>query len=136
MGDFLLVNKLAYGLHIHRVHFPLTTSLPSFTLPLFHGVHREDVIVFEFPGGKDEVKPSESVNYIKRCIGLPGDTVEIRDGRVFVNRIEMRFPPLGKHTSPSSWKSLATKCRVVSKGFGIQRCQLWTDCCTEAWRHS
>jgi signal peptidase I len=81
VGDFLLVNKLAYGLHTPR-RIPFTsTSLSSFTLPLFRGVHRGDVVVFEFPGGRDEVKPSESVNYIKRCIGLPGDTVEIRFGK-------------------------------------------------------
>ena len=92
VGDFLLVNKLAYGIHTPR-RIPFTViSFPSFTLPLFRHVHRGDVIVFEFPGNKNEVKPSESVNYIKRCIGLPGDTIEIRFGKVFVNGIETSFP--------------------------------------------
>jgi len=98
VGDFLMVNKLAYGIHTPR-HLPFTaTSLFSFTLSLFRDVHRGDVVVFEFPGGKNEVKPVESVNYIKRCIGLPGDTVEIRFGKVFVNGIETNFPMHGKNT--------------------------------------
>ena len=53
IGNFLLVNKLAYGLQTPR-HLPFTTtSVPSYTIPLFHSVHREEVIVFEFPGGKE-----------------------------------------------------------------------------------
>jgi signal peptidase I len=98
VGDFLLVNKLAYGLHTPR-RIPFTsTSLSPFTLPLFRSVHRGDVVVFEFPGNRNEVKPSESVNYIKRCIGLPGDTIEIRLGTVFVNGIETNFPSQGRRT--------------------------------------
>ncbi len=53
-------------------------------------------MVFEFPGNRDEVRPMEAVNYIKRCIGLPGDTVEIRAGRVIVNGTELPFPLNGK----------------------------------------
>jgi signal peptidase I len=99
VGDFLVVNKLAFGFRTPR-HLPLTSfSLPSLTIPFFTRVHRGDVVVFEFPGDRDEVKPDESVNYIKRCVGLPGDRVEIRFGLVRVNEIEMNFPPLGRHTS-------------------------------------
>jgi signal peptidase I len=99
VGDFLLVNKLAYGLHTPR-RIPFTAiSLSSFTLPLFRNIHRGDVIVFEFPGSREEVNPSESVNYIKRCIGLPGDTVEIRSGNVFINGIETSSPLYGRSTT-------------------------------------
>lgn len=99
IGDFLLVNKLAYGLHTPRCIPFTTTSLSSFTLPLFQKVHHGDIVVFEFPGGRNEVKHSESANYIKRCIGLPGDTVEIRFGRVLVNGIETSFPLHGRRTT-------------------------------------
>ena len=99
VGDFLLVNKLAYGLHTPR-RIPFTAiSLSSFTLPLFRNVHRGDVVVFEFPGSIYEVTPSESVNYIKRCIGLPGDTVEIRSGKVFIDGRETSFPLHGRSTT-------------------------------------
>ena len=105
VGDFLLVNKLAFSLHtLYRIPF-LSTSLSSFAFPLFNSVHRGDVVVFEFPGNRDEVKPSESVNYIKRCIGLPGDTVEMRFGKVFINGIETSFPLHGIPTAYPSDKS-------------------------------
>ena len=85
IGDFLLVNKLAYGLRTPR-HLPLVArTIPSFTLPFFQNIHRGDVIVFEFPGGMNEMRSPENVNYIKRCIGLPGDTLEIHSGLVYVN---------------------------------------------------
>jgi signal peptidase I len=116
VGDFLLVNKLAYGLHTPR-RIPFTsTSLSSFTLPLFRGVHRGDVVVFEFPGGRDEVKPSESVNYIKRCIGLPGDTVEIRFGKVLVNGIETSFPLHGRSTIHQSDNAFRRKAELFPEG--------------------
>ena len=99
VGDFLLVNKLAYGIRTPH-HLPFTAAyLPSFTIPLLHSVRRGDVVVFEYPGSRDEIKPSESVNYIKRCIGLPGDTVQIKSGNVFINGFEISFPPFCKQES-------------------------------------
>jgi signal peptidase I len=43
------------------------------------------VVVFHFPGERDEPPPEEPVTYVKRCIGLPGDTVRIVDKQVFIN---------------------------------------------------
>jgi signal peptidase I len=106
IGDFLLVNKLAYGLNTPR-HIPFTkTPLSSYTFSLLRSVHRGDVVVFEFPGSRYEVRPSEPVNYIKRCIGLPGDTVEIRSGNVLVNSSETRFPAYGRRPAHPTENSL------------------------------
>ena len=116
VGDFLLVNKLAYGLHTPR-HIPFSaTSLSSFTLPFFRSVHRGDIVVFEFPGNRNEVKPSESMNYIKRCIGLPGDTIEIRMGKVFVNGIETSFPFHGIRTSHPTDSSFPRNAEMFPAG--------------------
>ncbi len=96
VGDFLIVNKLAYGLRTPR-YFPLTNvAMPVLTVPFLGHVHRGDVIVFEFPGAPDEVRPSENVNYVKRCVGLPGDTVRIVHGRVLVNDVDVKFPPYAR----------------------------------------
>ncbi len=68
-GDFLFVNKFAYGAEI-----PFTDiRLPGFTEP-----QRGDIIVFQYP-----LKPEQ--DYIKRCVAIGGDTVEIRDKQVYVN---------------------------------------------------
>jgi len=116
IGDFLLVNKLAYGLRTPR-HIPFTsTSLSSFSLSLFRNVHRGDIVVFEFPGSRDEVKPSELVNYIKRCIGLPGDTVEIRLGKVSVNGHETSFPLHGKRTIRPTEKAFQRNAELFPAG--------------------
>jgi signal peptidase I len=98
IGDFLLVNKMSYGLHTPR-YLPFTgQKIPSLKLPLFTHIHRGDVVVFEFPGNKNELKPPEIVYYIKRCLGLPGDTVELRLGQVMVNGDLKPFPPMGIRT--------------------------------------
>jgi signal peptidase I len=67
-GDFLLVNKFIYGSKI-----PFT----DFRLPEIRGPKRGDVIVFEHP--------TEKKDYIKRCIGLAGDTIELKNDVLYVN---------------------------------------------------
>ena len=84
IGDHLLVNKFRYGIRI-----PFTGNL----LVPFGNPERGDVVVFRFP--KDR-----SVDYIKRVIGTPGDTVEIRDKKVYING-EPIDDPYAHISSPS-----------------------------------
>jgi signal peptidase I len=75
VGDFLLVNKAVYGATI-----PFTgIRLPEFSTP-----QRGDVIVFEFPD-RQMIESEEQKNFVKRVIGVPGDTLEMRDGEVWLN---------------------------------------------------
>jgi signal peptidase I len=69
IGDHLLVNKFSYGLKLPLVG---TTLIP------WDGPSRGDVVVFRFP--KDR-----SVDYIKRVIGVPGDTVTVKNKKLFIN---------------------------------------------------
>lgn len=96
VGDFLIVNKLAYGLRTPS-RVPLTNmAMPTLKIPMGGQVHREDVVVFEYPGSMNEVQPAKAVNYVKRCIGLPGDTVRIAHGRVIVDGGRLDLPPFAK----------------------------------------
>jgi signal peptidase I len=116
IGDFLLVNKLAYGVRTpHHVPF-LAQSIPSYSFSLFQNIHRGDVVVFEYPGGRDEIKTLESVNYIKRCIGVPGDTVEIRSGLVYVNKHAAPFPSYGIQTDHPIGISLPQQKEMFPQG--------------------
>jgi len=100
VGDFLLVNKLAYGLKTPR-YVPLTNlAIPSVTIPSFGKVRRGDVVVFEFPGKHSELDGNDPVYYIKRCVGIPGDTILIRSGAVHVDGQEVLLPAHGRASYP------------------------------------
>ena len=84
-GDFLLVNKFVFGGTTPKT-IPFTNmKIPSFKLPAFWDVERGDVIVFIFPGMREEAEPRDFAYYLKRCIAVAGDTLEIRDRIVSVN---------------------------------------------------
>ncbi|MFZ1081719.1 MAG: signal peptidase I [Candidatus Kryptoniota bacterium] len=92
VGDFLLVNKFIYGTKSPQ-YIPLTgVTIPYFQLPPLKYPHRGDVIVFEWPGDRDQVKAPEPTNYIKRCIGLPGDTIQVINRVVYVNSQLVPYP--------------------------------------------
>jgi signal peptidase I len=69
IGDHLLVNKFIFG--------PAVSSLERALLPLAT-VKRDDVVVFKYPEEPDR-------DFIKRVIGLPGETVEVREKKVYIN---------------------------------------------------
>ena len=76
VGDRVLVNKVSYNLH---------------------AIHRGDVVVFERPPGDTDKKIKD---LIKRVIGLPGETVESKDGKVYINDrlLEEPYLPAGTQT--------------------------------------
>src|SRR5688572_17518778 len=69
IGDHLLVNKFVYG--------PTASTLEQGVLPI-DTISRGEVIVFKYP-----VEPER--DFIKRVIGLPGETVEVRERKVYIN---------------------------------------------------
>ena len=80
-GEFLLVNRLVY-LRIDRERLArivpfwrVREESPRYAI---HAPKRGEIIVFQFP-----LDPNK--DFVKRVVGLPGETIEMRDGRVFVN---------------------------------------------------
>ena len=80
VGDWLFVNKLVYGPHIPFT----TTSLPGYADP-----QRGEVIVFESPYQADNA-PDYTPTLVKRMVGMPGDTIYMRKGLLYVNGIAQR----------------------------------------------
>jgi signal peptidase I len=78
VGDFILVNKFDYGIRLPITNTKITEGRP---------LERGDVVVFRYP--KDE-----SVDYIKRVIGLPGDTVAYQDKQLTINGKPVPETPL------------------------------------------
>lgn len=111
INDFLFVSKVHYGARTPKtiLQVPLThqkiwfteipsysdaIQIPNFRLPGFTSVKNGDVVVFNYPGcperpdpygGFDKYPVDLRTNYIKRCIGIGGDVVDIRNSEVYVN---------------------------------------------------
>jgi len=91
VGDCLIVNKLAYAIRTPSVRLGPMLTIPGVRIPLFRSIRRGDVIVFDRPG--DGPETPGGVRFIKRCVGLPGDTLEFRGGALYVNGARLSDPP-------------------------------------------
>lgn len=101
VGDFLFVSKMHYGARTPKtpLQVPLThqkiwgteipsysdlIQLPSFRLPGFTHIKNNDIVVFNWPA--DDGYPTDlKTNYIKRCLAIAGDTLQIKDTQVYIN---------------------------------------------------
>lgn len=95
-GDRVLVNKLSYDLH---------------------DVRRGDVVVFELP--QDKVGADGIKDLIKRVVGLPGDTIETRDGVVYINDRALSEPYLADGTrtgDPANGNNPSITRQVIPEG--------------------
>jgi signal peptidase I len=124
VGDFLFVSKFHYGARIPMtaISFPMVhdsipvigtksyldqPQLPYFRLPGFQKIKRNDIVVFSWPtdtlidinrpGKGFKVKPlDKKSNYVKRCVGVPGDELQIKDGYVYINGEQNVLPDRAK----------------------------------------
>ena len=81
VGDFILVNKFTYGIRLPIINKKLVQ---------LNNPQRGDVMVFHYP-------ENPSVDYIKRVVGLPGDSVEYRNKRLWINGVEQQQQPDGDY---------------------------------------
>ena len=102
VGDFLFVSKISYGARIPMT--PLSFPFAHHTMPLVGGksylewikvgyhrlpgfskIKNNDVVVFNWPAENEGRPVDKKENYIKRCIGIPGDSIKIIDRVVYIN---------------------------------------------------
>jgi len=97
VGDHLLVSKFSYGVHIpNEILFTSIQLFPDYHF--FTSVpERGDIVVFKFP--EDPAK-----DFIKRVVGLPGETVQIIQQRVYIND-KLLKEPYANHSQPPSMDS-------------------------------
>lgn len=124
IGDFLFVSKMNYGARVpmttvaapmvhdtlpvvHTKSYLKWPQLPYFRFPGFEKIKKNDIVVFNWPvdtvekffdtSGRKADKPvDKKSNYVKRCVGTPGDKLAIKDGIVFINDKELIFPERAK----------------------------------------
>jgi signal peptidase I len=133
VGDFLFVSKLHYGVRVPMtpisfplVHntFPFTSTksyfehpqIPYIRLPKFESISVGDAVVFNWPVDVGPVDKRQ--NYVKRCVGTPGDTIQIIDRDLFINGEKFQFP---ERAIPQY------KYYVKTNGRGFNRKQLKED---------
>ena len=113
VGDFLFVSKFHYGTRTTTtpLQIPLThqkiwftnipsylewIKLPQYRLPGISHVKREDVVVFNVPPTELNEGVNYPVdlktNYIKRCVGIPGDVLQVKDKQVSANGTPLKNP--------------------------------------------
>jgi signal peptidase I len=117
-GDYVLVSRVSYGtrMPITPIAFPFTHNtlpkfyvksywdglqLPYYRLPGLSDVKKGDVVVFNYPMDADSplYRPVDKRdNYIKRCEGTPGDTVNIMDAQVYINGRRVANPLDGQQS--------------------------------------
>ncbi len=102
IGDFLFVSKVAYGprvpitpLAIPLMHHTIPTTnkksyseiikLPYYRMKGISEIKRNDCVVFNWPDEKLGRPVDKKENYVKRCVGMPGDTINIINSQLFVN---------------------------------------------------
>jgi len=78
VGDALLANQFIYGVRTPSRIPLINLPIPHTKLPALRKPERGDIIIFKYP--KDE-----KLNYVKRCVAMPGQTVEVRNGDVYVD---------------------------------------------------
>lgn len=101
VGDFLLVNKLAYGATTPRKLPFLSVELPNFRLPGYDTPKRGDIVVFEYP-------LDHSLDFVKRCVATGGDTVEMRDKILYINNI-YQDEPYVQHIDPNVYRTSSNR---------------------------
>jgi signal peptidase I len=102
VGDYLFVSKISYGPRTPKtpLQVPLThgkiwltelpsyldwIQLPQFRFPGISNVERNDVVVFNYPADDPDLPLDLKTHYIKRCVAIGGDTLQVVDTQVFVN---------------------------------------------------
>lgn len=125
IGDFLFVSKVNYGARVpmttvalpmvhDSIPFIKTKSylnwpqLPYLRLPGIEKINRTDIVVFNWPvdtvhyffeakGKLGVIKPiDKKSNYVKRCVGVPGDSLSIKDGIVYIDGKVLQLPERAK----------------------------------------
>lgn len=148
VGDFLFVSKFHYGARtpntpvaLPMVHdrIPYTgiksysswPEIPYFRLPGFQDIKRNDIVVFNWPvDAYENIGPPPSgymykpvdkkSNYVKRCVGVPGDSLEVRDGYVYINGEQNDLPDRSKLQFSYAFRTKAPmNINILSENYDI-----------------
>ena len=117
-GDFLIGSRFVYGMRTPDwLGIPYTDVgffIPYYKFPAFRVPKVGDVLIFKYPRDK-------YVKYVKRCVAGPGDTLEVIDKKLYVNREEVVMWENGKYLTPSMQKQFKQPDIFLSSETNINR---------------
>lgn len=126
IGDFILGNKFIYGIRTPDwIGIPWTNvgfSVPYYRLPGFEEPKTGDVVIFRYPNDRwpgMQIGPHDpSLNYIKRCIAGPGQTMEIVGKDVFVDGDLFALPEHGRASKLNMYDDAYHERMIFPRGMG------------------
>lgn len=141
IGDYLFVSKFHYGSRVPMTPLAIPfahqeflggkayselLSLPYMRIPGLQKIKNNDVVVFNYPGNMFNPEDPEfkrpvdkKTNYIKRCIGIPGDSLKVADAQVYINNKVLPFSNMGQHAYLVKTKNVPL-CREVGRDMNNQ----------------
>ncbi len=111
VGDHIFVNKFAYGLKVPIVEWLVDDPVYIFRR---NGPSRGDIIVFKYP--KDE-----SLYYIKRVVGLPGDSVDWKNKQLWINDERVTREPIGLDRARAIFE------KIDSEKYGLESLEIYDE---------
>ncbi|MBT3823725.1 MAG: signal peptidase I [Candidatus Marinimicrobia bacterium] len=126
IGDFILGNKFIYGIRTPDwIGIPWTNfgfSVPYYRLPGFEQPKTGDVVIFRYPNDKwpgIQIGPHDpSLNYIKRCIAGPGQTLELIEKDVFIDGVQFELPEYGRASKLNVYDEAYDERMIFPRGIG------------------
>lgn len=123
-GDYVIVNKMAYGARLFDLFDAIDgKDVKIRRAPGYTNVKNNDVVVFHIPysRSKDKIEMEMSKYFIKRCIGIPGDTLQIINGIYVINS------DITKHYGNISAERMLSKTTKEALPEGVYRTFPWDD---------
>ena len=119
VGDFVMVNKASYG--YSRYSLPWHVPLIKGKILMTQTPKMGDVIAFVNP-------KNTKMDYIKRCVGLPGDTIKIRQGKLYINGNECQYKKIADYeTIDFSGKQVEYHCYEETLPNGVTHVMMRTE---------
>lgn len=126
IGDFIIGNKFIYGIRTPDwIGIPWTNfgfSVPYYRLPGFEQPKTGDVVIFRYPNDKwpaSKIGPLDpSLNYIKRCIAGPGQTLQIIEKDIFIDGVEFPLPEHGRASKLNLYDDEYQERMIFPRGIG------------------
>lgn len=120
-GDFVFVNRFKFRPSTPQVLPFLNQPIPYFSVPGWRKPEQGDVIVFIFPGNREEVKSQHFDYYLKRCVAVAGDNLQIKNDSIFVNGTYFELPEHAQFDNSQQYDEEFDKSRTFPPGKGFTR---------------